>query len=156
LLNEPDSRTLNPGWQILEEAAQAVLAPEITDETIPFLQIQLLARTTEIIPDQHKDRLMPTLVAACCRAYGEEQAWPVMVTKFFDQQLGKESFGTLLVANDGWKVVDHAQSPIGYYAVNERYRRPLDALDIQVANRVLEPGYNVERGPAGLLLATRG
>lgn len=150
------TRSFKPGWQILEEAALAVLSEQLTEEAIGFFQVQLLARKTELIPEEHIPRLTGLIFTACCVIYAKEPFWPIAIAKFFEEQYGKAEVAQLLEANLSWEVRDHNQSPLGYIVFNKDYRAPLSDLDVQAARKIASVGSRVERGPAGLLVVTKG
>jgi hypothetical protein len=149
----PDtSRNFKPGWKILEEAATAVIVRPTDEEAGKFFEIQLLARSEEIIPETEKGRIMSILVVVCHQLYGKQQFWPILLAGFFDSQVGRDGLMVLLEDHPTWRLTDHPESSLGYIVLNQDYRAPITVVDVQVASQLGIRGH-IERGPAGLLVA---
>jgi hypothetical protein len=124
------SCTFKPGWQILEEAGTVAMANLEDVEAAKFLEIQLLARSAEVIPVAHRNRVLQAVLDACSALYAKEQFWPLLVANFFDTQFGKTELDEALGSSTRWELRDHGQSPVGYIILNKEYRAPVTSQDL--------------------------
>ncbi len=149
------SRTFKPGWQILEEAGAIAMANPEDVEAAKFFEIQLLARSEEVIPVSHRNRVLQAALEACSAIYAKEQFWPLLVANFFDTQFGKTDLGSAIGSSARWELCDHDKSPIGYIIINKEYRAPVTKQDLGIARQLGIRG-TIERGRGGILVATSG